>query len=275
MAEQAEIDAVTRAKATIRPSIKIPEFLPTDPELWIGQLELQFTTLGITNQADKFAYLAANLPATLVVEVRDIVLHPPTERPYDTLRTAILQRATPSQESRLRQLLEGLQLGDKKPSQLLRQMRALAGPTIGPNESLLRQLWLQQLPPTVQPITCMLPDDLALDKVAEAVDKAIDAMRPEVHQMTQETVHPSTSATSENADTSTILQQIYRGINQLTTEIRASNARQRSRSRIRNNRPGSPRRRYSSATGICWYHFKFGPKARKCASPCNYKSPEN
>ena len=45
------------------------DFLPTDPELWIGQLELQFTASGIANQADKFAHHAGNLPSTLAVGV--------------------------------------------------------------------------------------------------------------------------------------------------------------------------------------------------------------
>ena len=272
MTEQLEIDAVSRTKTTTRPTIKMPDFLPSDPEVWIGQLEVQFTAAGITTQADKFANLAGNLPGALAVEVRDIVLHPPTDRPYDILRTAILQRATPSQESRIRHLLEGLQLGDKKPSQLLRQMRALAGPSVGPNESLLRQLWLQQLPPTVQPITSMLLGKLALDEVAEAADKAIDTMRPEIQQVTQEHAQPSTSTTSDSNSISTLLLQICRGINDLTTEIRT--ARDRSRSRTR-SRSKSSSRRYSPASGFCWYHFKFGPKARKCVAPCNYHKREN
>ena len=91
MSDQTEIDGVSRAKTTVRSSLKIPDFVPDDPELWISQLEIQFEAAEISSQRDKFVHLASNLPPTLALEVRDILIHPPQDRPYDILRAAILQ----------------------------------------------------------------------------------------------------------------------------------------------------------------------------------------
>ena len=281
MAEQPEIDAISRAKTAAPASIKIPEFIPEDPELWINQLEIQFAAMGVYSQEEKFQHLAANLPRFLVVEVRDMIMHQPADHPYDVLRKAILQRTAPSQESRIRQLLEGLKLGDKKPSQLLRQMRALAGSSAGQNESLLRQLWLQQLPSTVQPILSTLFGKLTLDEIAESADKAIDTMRPEVHQISQAHATSSSSTVTNNdgSSTSALLLQICQRLDDLTTKFqesqRPSRPRSRSRSRTRRTRRRSRPRNYSPASGLCWYHHTFGSKAQKCLSPCNYKRQGN
>ena len=275
MSDQADIDAISRTKGATRPNLHVPEFAPDDPELWVSQLERQFTTFGISSQTDKYAALAGSLPHTLAAEVRDLVVHQPAEQPYDTLRAAILQRAAPSQERRIRQLLEGLQLGDRKPSQLLRQMRSLAGSSGGSDDSLLRQLWLQQLPATVQPIISTLFAKLSLDEVAEAADKAVDTMRPELQQVTQEHAYPSSSTASEGNNNSAMMLKILQGINQLTTELRKSKTRLRSRSRRRGGRSRSTNRSFSPSSGRCWYHARYGAKAHKCVQPCNFSKQEN
>ncbi|VDP90676.1 unnamed protein product [Echinostoma caproni] len=91
---------------------RIPEFIPEDPGFWLAQMEAQFKLTGVTNQLAKFTQPVGCLPRSMAPGLRDIVCKPPTDRPYDALRDAILGLFGMPMECRLKQLLGGLRLGD-------------------------------------------------------------------------------------------------------------------------------------------------------------------
>ncbi|VDP56817.1 unnamed protein product, partial [Schistosoma mattheei] len=101
---------------------------------------------GIRSQASKYAYAVGALPIEIAAEVGDLIDHVPESEPYDNIKAAVIQRTTVSDEKRLQQLLTSCDLGDKKPSQLLRHMKQLAGPYK------LKQMWFQRLPHSVRQI---------------------------------------------------------------------------------------------------------------------------
>ena len=73
-------------------SIKLP---PNDPEVWFGQVEAQFATRGVIVQKTRFDYVISSLNPEFAMEVRDLILNPPTETPADTasfFRELFLQR---------------------------------------------------------------------------------------------------------------------------------------------------------------------------------------
>lgn len=95
--------------------------------IWFAQDEAQFTTRGITSQGTKFAYVVAWLQPEIAEEVRDLLITPPAEDPYDKIKTQFIARTSTSEKKRLHQLLISEGLGDRKPSQLLRRMWQLLG----------------------------------------------------------------------------------------------------------------------------------------------------
>lgn len=131
-------------QAAITP-LHLPPYSQADPQLWFAQVELQFAGRNITTQLARFRYVVAHLPPEAAAEVRDLIISPHPETPYDTLKKELVRRTTTSERARLQQLFLTEELGDRRPTQLLRRMRQLVGNSTS-NETFLRELFLQRLP---------------------------------------------------------------------------------------------------------------------------------
>ncbi|XP_036345855.1 uncharacterized protein LOC118755113 [Rhagoletis pomonella] len=172
---------------------------------------------------------------------------------YDTLKAHIVQRFGESEQRRIKKLLQELELGDMRPSQLLREMRKLDGN--GMNDAMLKLVWLNRLPPDVRSIISISREPLG--KVACLADKILEARDgPQLHA-------------ASNAVSSVPNHTLTQQIEQLSKEITILKSRVSSQSRNRNrsslrNRPQTPQ----STAETCWYHFKFGDNAKKCRPPC-------
>ncbi|GFU56457.1 integrase catalytic domain-containing protein [Nephila pilipes] len=126
--------------------------------------------------------------------VVDILSNPPENEKYDTLKKALLSRLTDTEESRLKKLLTDLELGGKLPSDLLRQMKSLAGNSI--SDEVIKSLWLQRLPQQTKAILTMSND--TLNKIAEMADKIIAVYSSsEICQVTKFGSLPNSGSSSD------------------------------------------------------------------------------
>ncbi|GFQ95131.1 uncharacterized protein TNCT_41481 [Trichonephila clavata] len=236
-----------------RISIKVPPFWRANPEIWFSQMENQFVLAGITTEITKFHHVVSALQPEDLGTVGDIILNPPVVKPYTALRTRLCSQYAETEEQRLRGLISGMQLGDRKPSRLLLEMRSKAGSRI--SEEMLKTLFIQRLPTHVQQILAISNDQL--DKLAEMVDGVM-------------TVAASTSSIhvidAENQDIKTMLMEISSRLSRLETRERSSSCGPAGRFHRR-----SPSRE-SGAHKHCWYHRRFKKRSTKCRKPCSFQT---
>lgn len=133
-----------RISTEVVSNCKLPPFWRHCPDLWFIKIEHQLQNHRITSDNSKYTHLVTALDADTMQEVSDILRNPPTADRYDNLKQALLTRLTDSADRQLHKALTEIQLGDMKPSQLLRQMKTLTQDRA--SEDVLRVRWLALLP---------------------------------------------------------------------------------------------------------------------------------
>ena len=236
-------------------SIKLPPFWPADPQLWFAQVEAQFSTRNITAQKTKFEYVVASLSPEYATEVRDLLLQPPNENPYDVLKEQLVKRTAASEQLRLQELLSTEELGDRKPTQFLRRMQQLLGGTAPglPDSSFIRELFLQRLPSSVRMVLASTRRDTSVEELAQIADKIMEVATPSISAVT--TTPPQLAAEME---------QLRSEVTHLANLVKSLTQPRRS--------PSPSHRRRQPTTDcddLCWYHQRFGDSAHKCIEPCS------
>ncbi|XP_046621089.1 uncharacterized protein LOC124305557 [Neodiprion virginianus] len=262
-------NALTQTTVEIhKVALKLPPFNPLDLQLWFCMADLAFNASAIVLESTKFGHILALLDPKHAQEVRDIILQPPTENPYTTLKNELIKRMGSSQEVKTRQLLEHQEIGDRKPSQYLRHLRDLAGTEFPSN--VIRQLWLQGLPTQVQAVLAT-QKNAELNDVADLADSVMEAIRGT-------SLGRNIAAVQQPNESLDTLLSIK--IAQLTLTLREeinavkgafNSSRSRSRSRSKSKKRQSDDSDDEDDEKLCWYHRKYGKKAKKCTSPCDFQ----
>lgn len=248
---------------------RAPPFWDHDPESWFNQLEGQFHVSGISADMTKYSYVVAALDYKILASVRDILRNPPESDKYTTLKSRLMEVHSQSESEKLKLLVQDLDLGDKKPSQLLREMRNLADNKF--DEGTLGTLWRQRLPINIQQILSAAPGDL--NTLAKIADKIFEVSAPS-RSVASCSELPAPSRNQASGSTVYEIQALRAEISALKDQV-GKLFRQRSPKRnLSHSRNRSRRRSHSRDQGngnLCWYHAKYADKALKCKAPCNFR----
>ena len=98
-------DPLVKTEPLAAVSLKLPPFWRNDPIIWFAQVEAQFQTRQITSQLTKCSYVVSSLQPEIAQKVRDLLISPPAENPYDNLKIELVRCTTESEQKRLHQLL--------------------------------------------------------------------------------------------------------------------------------------------------------------------------
>ena len=213
----------------------------------------------------------SSLTPEFAAEVRDLLLRPPPDNPYNELKEQLTKRTALSEQRKLQQLFTGEELGDHKPTQLLRRMQQLLGDRPGLDTSFVRELFLQQLPSNVRIILASTPDHTPLDKLAELADKVMEVAAPTVASLTTPPASSTDSPSPLAAEVESLraeVSRLERLVQQLPRSPRPySRTGRRSPHRSLTRSP-TPSSLPTTQDALCWFHRTFGDQARNCRSPC-------
>ncbi len=254
--------------ASPAPPFRAPAFNSHDPNMWFTILELNFKANNITEALKQFTHACTLLPPEVLLQVSDAIAKAPSsDNPYDDLKQAVLKRLASSVSTRLQELLKKEELGNEKPSDLLRRMKRLLGDQ--PNtmdKTMFAHLFYQRLPPALQSSLFSVKDKLDLADLAQLADDYMSTV--------PSATPPSSVATVTNtAD----VQQLTHIVSQLALQVSAMQEQLNPRQRRRSPSPRRPRYRSRSRSttrtpGVCYYHSRFGSEAIKCTQPCTYNT---
>jgi len=266
--------------AVNRVAAKLPPFWPDSPSVWFAQIEAQFATARITGDQTRYDHVVRQLDSKHAAAIRDILTNPPATNKYETLKTALIKRMSPSEDLRVRQLLETAQLGDKRPSEFLIHMRYLAEST-HIHEPLLRTLWLRQLPAHIQAIL-QTQSRTTLEDLAALADRIMDVAQPAAPLIQPAYAHQVHAIQASPLDaTQRRLDELFREVVALKKRVNSKTEHQRAPSRGRSRtrtdasaRSNSKPARASTPAGesTCWYHRRFGADAKNCVQPCSHEN---
>ena len=236
-----------------RVAIKVPPFWKKNVKVWFLQVESQFITSNITCEKTKYHYVLGSLDSEIAETISDFISQPLTRQPYQDLKNKLINEYSESEQRKIKKLLTELELGDKKPSVLLRQMRELAGTSV--QDDFLKSMFLQRLPVNIRTVLASSSDNL--NSLATMADKIIEINgAPTFVSNIDKTASDNASVRLTNLETQ--IAQLTTSIERLTHNRKFDRSRSRSRSRS------------SQANQLCWFHKNFKEKAKKCSAPCNF-----
>lgn len=285
MQDKNEIDIAENASRieTISVQSRIPTFWRDKPRLWFAQFEAILLGQKLSDE-QKYSLVVRNLEKTDVEQISDIIMSPPSSKRYDEVKKRLLSVYEESETKQLQKLLNEMELGDQKPSQLLRRMKDLARDKIP--DPTLQMLWCGHLPSSTRAVLSV-SNETDINILAAMADK-MQEQNKEVNSICE--CHSSTSKQDSYQDLRNMIEDLTNEINEL--KIRQSRSwnrtppprrqdqyrsRSRTLSRSRQHKSNGEHESSSSSTrtGLCYFHARFGGTAWKCRQPCNYRSTEN
>lgn len=267
--------------------VKIPPFWEQNPSIWFARVEAQFKLSNIRSETTKFDYLIGQIDSKVLQQVSEIVINPPTVEPYTKLKAKILERFGESEQRRFQRLLSQAEMGDKKPSQVLNEMRSMsrgAGNDMLVNDKMLRTIWIQRLPTNVRGILSLSDEATPLENLATMADKIFETTEPiQVSEISYQSKNRTQSPTKIQSPE---VKELYSQINAIVKkldDLRTDHSQTRGRSENRNEHRNENRNRNRSKSRPkyqvpedanpkhCWYHQLMGDKAKNCREPCTYQ----
>lgn len=241
-------------------SSRIPEFWTDAPRLWFVQFEAVLANQKLGDEA-KYHLVITKMAKDTIQQVTDLLLQPPCKEKYTVLKERLLAVYEESENRQIQKLIGEMDLGDQKPSQLLRRMRDLARGKI-PDDT-LRILWQGHLPPAARAVLAVT-DMQDLESLANVADKVLETTRSaQVNEVAQIS---SDKILDEIAKIGRRLEALER-----SRPRQRQFGRNRSYSRGRNQTHRSPSKNKQK---LCFYHARFKTRAHKCVKPCAWVVPD-
>jgi hypothetical protein len=278
--------------AAISLSLRVPPFWRDQPVLWFCSFEAATAELK-RSQAQLAQMVIAQLEKQDIQNISDLIYSPPQENYYTVIKDRLISVYEESNSAQTKKLLSQVELGEQKPSQLLRRMKTLNKEKFP--ETTIQMMWLDHLPAHVRSVLTVseaFKIKTTLEDLALLADKMMEhtptTSSHQIAAVASASVLPQPSPPPLPSTSTLDTQYLIGEIRRLSLEVaelrsrprenynnqRYSRSPRRFPSRSRNysqSQDRSPRSRRNSPMPYCHYHRRFGMDAQKCAQPCNFK----
>ena len=251
-------------------SLRVPPFMPTKAGLWFSILEMYFGVAGISHEGEKAVALMGFLDPQYLAKIEDAVTNLPPTGQYEKLKSELIRILTESDSAKVERLVEREEMGDRKPSQFYNDLKKLASPLA--SDEFILNLWRNRLPDRIREVLAAV-DDTSIEKLtrtADRIDEAYDRHGHRAHRVGAVAEPLASYGDKTDAMAAALTSRVLDGMKAMRIDghrrpRRRSNSltRPRRRSRSRDN---------SRQDGMCFYHARFGDRARKYNAPCKWKS---
>lgn len=222
-----------------------PKVSPRFAEQSIDQLESWLDINQIFKDRERFLLLKMSIEPETYRQVSTALTNKHPGKEYETLKHAIIQANTDSEAKQIQNLLSGLKLGDRRPSQLLAEMCGLYK---GPKDKIFEELFLSRLPGNVRGILVSMRNDDSSPNI-ETIAKWADSIIEQLN------VPPMISAISDNSAIAALQAKMDNMMNTFTN----NNAHfKKPFNNKNNNRQGNDSNKENKNSVICYFHKKFG-----------------
>lgn len=254
--------------STISVTARIPEFWKKSPKTWFIQVEAVLQPQKMSDEA-KYQVVISKLGQEVIEQITEILLNPPEKNKYENLKQKLILIYQESEERQVKKLIGEMELGDQKPSQLLRKMQDLARNRV--TKETLVVMWQNHLPPSVRGVLAVTNEN-DLEKLATIADKVMETATP----------IPSIAAVEGKSPTQNKDDLVIAHLDKISERLEKLESRSRkhwqkgNRRRYRSRSRSSPESRTRGKTPedpnwLCYYHYRYKNRANKCVQPCNWK----
>lgn len=252
-------------------------------EHYLNRIEYWFLAEGIvaTDEYQRFVTMMPQLPSQYFNELAAKSLHEQPE-PYTKAKEALMSRFSMNEFDRVEKLLAKVEIGDKRPGDILQEMRLLNATS---DESMLVNIWMRRIP---RDIASLLIDfvHLPIDELRSRADRQY-SMRYEQHVQSVSAAPTAVIATAPATPaTPAGIPELVQMMQQMMVLMQEQNTRtiaavsalaapnnnfvgrERSHSRQRSQPRARSQSRGLEDNGQCWYHNEFGTSAQRCRPGC-------
>lgn len=280
MVAQQPLPMAANPAITVVGSQRIERFDIDEPVAWFIQFEATLRINRVPTD-DHYDYLLASLSREARAPIVFQLQSPPEDPDsrYKWLKQVLIEGHSKSLKEKLRQLVAGERIGDRKPSIFLAHLSSLAPDHM--DKQLLKEFWWKELPTSMRAILSPMEN---LDSSALAA--AADAIHAELGSASINAIRPATAGRSSEPTTSEImamLKQMQKEIRKLQEERqpqRESRDRQQGNNSTKQSEKPKARNpskdrddKSRSDEGFCKYHKKFREAAYICRPGCKW--PKN
>ena len=143
-------------------NFKLPSFWEDDIELWLAAVDHQFILSNICTKQRRFSAMLGALDYLVIRKVQHIIRNP-RNQPHQSFKKVLIKLYKISDGNRFDCLLHQTNLGDRKPLELLSELRTLLGESCSDNadlNKLLHKLFLDKLPAQVRLVLAGSPQPI-------------------------------------------------------------------------------------------------------------------